>query len=64
MRTALADVERLYIERVLNQVSGNKALAAKILKISRTSLYRILDEPNRQKMGEDLKRGVPVAGSL
>jgi transcriptional regulator with PAS, ATPase and Fis domain len=56
----LAQVGRLHVERVLNQVSGNKVLAAKILKISRTSLYRMLDESNRKKRNEALEVGVPV----
>lgn len=48
----LAQIERLYIERVLNQVSGNKVLAAKILDISRTSLYRILNESRVERQKE------------
>ena len=63
----LAQVGRLYVERVLHQVSGNKVMAAKILKISRTSLYRMLDEANREKMhekmNEELDRGLPLVGS-
>jgi DNA-binding NtrC family response regulator len=56
----LAQVGRLYVERVLHQVSGNKVMAAKILKISRTSLYRMLEEANREKLSKELEREVPV----
>ncbi len=54
----LAQVGRLHVERVLNQVSGNKVLAAKILGTSRTSLYRMLYDSNREKMSEDMDCGV------
>jgi DNA-binding NtrC family response regulator len=40
----LADVQRRHIERVLQSVDGNKARAGEILQISRSSLYRILQE--------------------
>jgi DNA-binding NtrC family response regulator len=56
----LAQVGRLYMERVLHEVSGNKVMAAKILKISRTSLYRMLEEANREKLSKELERDVPV----
>jgi two-component system, NtrC family, response regulator HydG len=51
---SLAQMERLYIERVLQQVNGNKAMAAKILEISRTSLYRILNDSHREKADESV----------
>ena len=38
----LEDVERGHIEYVLDAVSGNKTLAAKILKLDRKTLYRKL----------------------
>ena len=38
----LEDVERSYIERVMGAVSGNKTLAAKILRLDRKTLYRKL----------------------
>ncbi|MGA3317927.1 MAG: sigma-54 dependent transcriptional regulator [Candidatus Korobacteraceae bacterium] len=40
----LADMQRRHIERVLQSVDGNKARAAEILQISRSSLYRILQQ--------------------
>ncbi len=40
----LATVEKRYIESVLSSVQGNISLAAKILEISRTTLYARLKE--------------------
>lgn len=40
----LRDLEREYIERVLEETGGNKSEAAKILGVDRTTLYRKLDE--------------------
>ena len=40
----LADVQKRHIERVLLSVNGNKARAGEILQISRSSLYRIIQE--------------------
>jgi DNA-binding NtrC family response regulator len=51
----LAQIVRQHVERVLTQVNGNKVLAAKILGISRTSLYRMLDGSNREKLNEELE---------
>ncbi len=42
--TALADMERMTILRVFEQVGGDKALARKMLGISRATLYRKLKE--------------------
>ena len=40
--TDLEDIERATIERVFSQVKGDKALAGKMLGISRATLYRKL----------------------
>lgn len=40
----LRDIEKEYISRVLEQTSGNKSEAAKILGVDRTTLYRKLEE--------------------
>lgn len=39
----LEQVERLYIEHVLQAVEGNKSLAARILGLDRTTLYRKIE---------------------
>jgi DNA-binding NtrC family response regulator len=41
---ALADVERIYIKKVLDYTKGNKAEAARILKIGIATLYRKIEE--------------------
>jgi DNA-binding NtrC family response regulator len=40
----LSNLERQYIEQVLENVDGNKSEAAKILGVDRTTLYRKLEE--------------------
>jgi len=42
--TALADMERVTIERVFEQAGGDKTLAGKMLGISRATLYRKLKQ--------------------
>jgi two-component system response regulator AtoC len=52
--TDLEDIERATIERVFEQVKGDKALAGKMLGISRATLYRKLKRYNiggRMEMG-------------
>jgi two-component system, NtrC family, response regulator AtoC len=44
--TALADLERITIQRVFEQAAGDKALAGKMLGISRATLYRKLKRYN------------------
>ena len=44
--TDLGDIERATIERVFSQVKGDKALAGKMLGISRATLYRKLKRYN------------------
>lgn len=40
---SLAEVERRYVQRVLDASGGNKTLAAQVLGIDRRTLYRMLD---------------------
>jgi transcriptional regulator of acetoin/glycerol metabolism len=44
--TDLEDIERATIERVFEQVNGDKVLAGKMLGISRATLYRKLKRYN------------------
>jgi transcriptional regulator of acetoin/glycerol metabolism len=44
--TALAEMERMTILRVFEQAHGDKALAGKMLGISRATLYRKLKRYN------------------
>jgi len=44
--TDLEDIERTTIQRVFEQVKGDKALAGKMLGISRATLYRKLKRYN------------------
>ena len=44
--TDLEDIERATIERVFSQVKGDKALAGRMLGISRATLYRKLKRYN------------------
>ena len=44
--TALADLERITILRVFEQAGGDKALAGRMLGISRATLYRKLKRYN------------------
>ena len=44
--TALADLERMTILRVFEQAGGDKAIAGKMLGISRATLYRRLKRYN------------------
>jgi DNA-binding NtrC family response regulator len=44
--TDLEDIERVTIQRVFEQVRGDKALAGKMLGISRATLYRKLKRYN------------------
>ncbi|MBV9623411.1 MAG: sigma-54-dependent Fis family transcriptional regulator, partial [Acidobacteria bacterium] len=44
--TDLADIERATIQRVFEQVNGDKAMARKMLGISRATLYRKLKRYN------------------
>ena len=48
---SMAEVERRYIERVLEAVAGNKTEAARILGFNRATLYRKLEELRRNGNG-------------
>jgi DNA-binding NtrC family response regulator len=50
--TDLEDIERATIERVFAQVNGDKALAGKMLGISRATLYRKLKRYNISRPSE------------
>jgi two-component system response regulator AtoC len=52
--TALAEMERMTILRVFEQANGDKALAGKMLGISRATLYRKLKRYNIPMKGESL----------
>jgi DNA-binding NtrC family response regulator len=59
--TDLEDIERATIERVFEQVKGDKALAGKMLGISRATLYRKLKRYNiggRQEMGPSTQQAL------
>ncbi len=51
--TDLEDIERATIERVFSQVKGDKALAGKMLGISRATLYRKLKRYNISAPGDE-----------
>jgi DNA-binding NtrC family response regulator len=53
--TDLEDIERATIERVFSQVNGDKALAGKMLGISRATLYRKLKRYNIGVQEEDAR---------
>jgi len=40
---SLEEIERRYVTRVLESVGGNKSAAARILRIERKTLYRMMD---------------------
>jgi DNA-binding NtrC family response regulator len=52
--TDLEDIERTTIERVFEQVKGDKALAGKMLGISRATLYRKLKRYNIGSRGHSV----------
>jgi two-component system, NtrC family, response regulator AtoC len=54
--TALAEMERMTILRVFEQANGDKALAGKMLGISRATLYRKLKRYNIPLRGESLEQ--------
>jgi DNA-binding NtrC family response regulator len=40
---SLSELERRYLHKVLESVDGNKAAAARVLGVDRTTLYRMMD---------------------
>jgi transcriptional regulator of acetoin/glycerol metabolism len=52
----LSDIEREHIVRTLAQVQGNKALAAKLLGISRRAFYRQLERHGLHTSTPTVKR--------
>jgi two-component system response regulator HydG len=48
----LEEMERRYIQRVMESVGGNKTLAAQVLGVSRNTLYRKLERPGGGSTGE------------
>ena len=46
---SLAEMESLYVNRVMELAGGNKTIAAQILDIDRRTLYRKLEETPAQK---------------
>jgi len=58
--TALAEMERMTILRVFEQANGDKALAGKMLGISRATLYRKLKRYNIfSRSGAETDRPAP-----
>lgn len=55
---SLKDIEREYIVSVLRQTKGNKLLAAKLLKISRGTLYRRLRAYGLEHLVRDPLQGL------
>jgi transcriptional regulator of acetoin/glycerol metabolism len=51
--TDLEDIERATIQRVFEQVNGDKVVAGKMLGISRATLYRKLKRYNIGSRGDD-----------
>jgi DNA-binding NtrC family response regulator len=50
----LEEVQRRYARRVLERVGGNKSQAAKVLGISRSTLYQLLGVDNQEEVQADL----------
>jgi two-component system response regulator HydG len=46
---SLEEVEHRHVRRVLENVGGNKQVAAQILQISRATLYRVLGKKEPDK---------------
>jgi transcriptional regulator of acetoin/glycerol metabolism len=59
--TDLEDIERATIERVFQQVNGDKAAAGKLLGISRATLYRKLRRFGLIGPGTEPEQALPAA---
>src|SRR6266478_4397490 len=59
--TALAEMERMTILRVFEQAHGDKALAGKMLGISRATLYRKLKRYNIGLRGDEKEEEMGAA---
>jgi transcriptional regulator of acetoin/glycerol metabolism len=59
--TALAEMERMTILRVFEQAHGDKALAGKMLGISRATLYRKLKRYNIGARGDEKEEELGAA---
>jgi transcriptional regulator of acetoin/glycerol metabolism len=59
--TALAEMERMTILRVFEQAHGDKALAGKMLGISRATLYRKLKRYNIGMRGDEKEEEMGAA---
>ena len=66
-RMTLAELEREFIERVLEDEAGNKTRAAQRLGLDRKTLYRKLEEyaksPESETTSGTPSHGVPITGS-
>jgi transcriptional regulator of acetoin/glycerol metabolism len=55
---SLQDIEKAHILRVLREANGNKLLAAKLLRISRGTLYRRLRSYGLEHLVRDPLQGL------
>jgi DNA-binding NtrC family response regulator len=53
LKGALRAYEKMHIENVLKETKGNRGEAAKLLGLSRSSLYRKLDSLGIDRNGDD-----------
>ncbi len=60
----LVEVEKRYIERVLEAVQGNKRQAARILGLDRATLYRKLDRYGLAAEKRASRSGIPAAAPV